>query len=72
MNPATSSRPLIESAQEIEKAARSGLFGSRSQRLPQISGSLDYGRTGFQQTIEDLQGPGPLPPEIELERYSSL
>jgi outer membrane protein len=69
---ALQTRPLIESAQEIEKAARSGLFGSRSQRLPQISGSLDYGRTRFQQTIEDLQGPGPLPPEIELERYSSL
>ena len=71
---ALQARPLIESAEEIEKAAKKGLFGSRTQRLPQISGSLDFGRTRFQQTLEDFQGPGSnvFPPEIELERYSSL
>ena len=68
---ALKSRPLIESALEIEKAARSGLFGSRSQRLPQISGSIDYGRTRFQQTLENLQGPGPLPEEVDVERYNT-
>ena len=68
---ALKSRPLIESAQEIEKAARSGLFGSQTQRLPSISGSIDFGRTRFQQTLEDIQGPGPLPEELEVERYNT-
>lgn len=66
---ALKARPLIESALELEKAARSGLFGSRSQRFPQISGSVDFVRSRSQQTLEDLQGAGPLPAELDVERY---
>jgi outer membrane protein len=72
MREALQARPLIESALEIEKAAHKGLFGSKTQRLPQISGSVDYGRTKFQQTLEDLQGPGPAPSEVDVERNSTL
>ncbi|HET9253139.1 MAG TPA: TolC family protein, partial [Candidatus Eisenbacteria bacterium] len=68
---ASQTRPLIESAQEIEKAAKKGLFGSKSQRLPAVSGSIDFGRSRFQQTLEDLQGPGPLPAELDVERYNT-
>ena len=71
---ALQTRPLIESAQEIEKAAKKGLFGSKTQRLPAISGSIDYGRTRFQQTLEDLSGqlpPGSYPSEVEVDRYNT-
>jgi outer membrane protein TolC len=68
---ALQTRPLIESAQEIEKAAKKGLFGSKSQRLPAFSGSIDFGRSRFQQTLEDIQAPGPVPPELDVERYNT-
>ena len=67
---ALATRPRLESAKAVERAAHSGLSGARSVRLPKFTGSLDWHRSRFQQTIENLQGiPNP-PSSVEVERYA--
>jgi outer membrane protein TolC len=64
---ALKARPRLESAAAAERAARSGLWGAKSQRLPSLTGSLNVERTRIQEQ-QDLVG---LPAEFEEERYAT-
>ena len=64
-------RPRLESAKAVERAARSGLTGAKTERLPAITGSIDFGRSRVQQTLENLTGVPNPPAELDVERYAT-
>jgi outer membrane protein TolC len=64
-------RPRLESAKATERAARSGLSGAKTERLPAITGSIDFRRSRFQETLENLTGVPNPPDEVDVERYAT-
>jgi len=60
------SRPTLASAQASERAARAGLFGARTARVPKVTGSLDVQRNHTKED-QDYTGLG----TISDERYST-
>jgi outer membrane protein len=68
---AVTTRPLMESARAVERAAHSGVFGARSQRLPVVSGSFGVQRTKLDEKIEDLVGVPNPPASLDTTRYTT-
>jgi outer membrane protein len=60
------SRPTLASAQASERAARAGLFGARTARVPKVTGSVDVERNRITED-QDYAGYG----SISDERYST-
>ncbi len=53
---ALSSRPRLEGAKAVERAARSEVFGARAERLPKVSASFGVDRIQIDETIESSIG----------------
>jgi outer membrane protein TolC len=71
---AVSTRPRMESARAQERAAHSGVFGARTQRLPVLSGSFGVQRTRNAESIEDITSSVPvpfLPSSVDTTRYAT-
>jgi outer membrane protein TolC len=68
---ALKARPGLESAKAIEKAARSGLFSAKAERLPKITGQLGVDRSKTDETIVNLSGAPNPPAEVVTTRYST-
>ncbi|HEY7728975.1 MAG TPA: TolC family protein [Candidatus Eisenbacteria bacterium] len=67
------SRPGLSQSLAAERAARAGLFGARSERLPRVTGSLTVDRTRIKERY-DLERLDPLSsmlPEAESDRYAT-
>ena len=63
---ALSSRPELSRASAVERAARSGLFGARSERLPKVVGDLAVDRSKITDRVE-VSGFG----DLDFERYAT-
>ena len=63
---ALSSRPELSRASAVERAARSGLFGARSERLPKVVGDLAVDRSKISDRVE-VSGAG----DYDFERYAT-
>ncbi len=51
---ALKSRPALSRASAVERAARSGLFGARARRLPQVTAALSVDRSKYTNRLEQL------------------
>jgi outer membrane protein len=60
-------RPTLASAAAAERAARAGLFGARTARVPKVTGALNVDRTKIEER-QDLAG---LSDEYKDQRYST-
>ncbi|HEY3157090.1 MAG TPA: TolC family protein [Candidatus Eisenbacteria bacterium] len=63
---ALSSRPELSRASAVERAARSGLFGARAERLPKVVGDLAVDRSKISDRVE-VSGFG----DLDFERYAT-
>jgi len=63
-------RPLLQSRQEAERAARADLFGARTSRLPSVTGSVDLDRSKNKEHFE-IVGVPPDPTQSEEPYYST-
>jgi len=69
---AVTTRPLMESARAVERAAHSGVFGAQTQRLPVVSGSVGVSRARDDQTIEDIDAAIPgAPSSVDTQHYAT-
>jgi len=69
---AVGTRPLMESARAVERAAHSGVFGAKTQRLPVVSGSFGVSRQKADQTIEDIDVAIPgAPSSVDTQHYAT-
>ncbi len=63
---ALSSRPELSRASAVERAARSGLFGARSERLPKVVGDLAVDRSKITDRVS-VPGFG----DLDFDRYAT-
>ena len=63
---ALSSRPELSRVGALERAARSGLFGARAERLPKVVGDLAVDRSKITDRVE-VSGTG----DLDFERYAT-
>jgi len=69
LSQALRSRPTLASAQASERAARAGLFGARTARVPKVTGSVDVERSRITED-QDYAGYGSLSDEHYSTQWS--